>query len=181
MTPVPHLFIPIVAAVSTKLLAVLQAFDPEITGVHYLYGHPLEIIETLTARDKVEAYAYQKYPLIALFQDLPEDKGREIGVDGEITLHMIIARGTTPSFRAPERYDKNFIPVLYPVYYELLNQINIAKVFMTYGISSIRHTKIDRLYWGREGLWKNEGNVFNDFLDCIELRDLKLKVDLKHC
>ena len=49
------------------------------------------------------------------------------------------------------------------------------------GTDGIEHTKIDRLFWGKEGLYANEGNIFEDFLDCIEIRDLELNVYSKIC
>lgn len=170
----------VVERVSAKLLAQLQAFDSTITGVHYQYGHPLEIIETLKQLDEAKDYKFRRYPFVGLFQDFPEDVG-EVGFNSEPTLHLIIARFTQPTYKAAKRYELNFKPVLYPIYLEFLEQLNFSKAFQHYAPNEIPHIKIDRLYWGREGLYKNEGNVFNDFLDCIEIRNLKLKTYLKIC
>lgn len=170
----------VVDKVSAKLLAQLQVFDPDITGVHYQYGHPLEIIETLKQMDEAKDYKFRRYPFVGLFQDFPEEVG-EVGFNSEPTLHLIIARFTQATYKAAQRYELNFKPVLYPIYLEFLEQLNFSKAFETYGVTNIQHTKIDRLYWGREGLYKNEGNIFNDFLDCIEIRNLKLKTYLNNC
>ena len=155
MIPVVESFAPIVTAVETKLLTSLQAYDNTITGVHYLYGHPIEIIQRLKQRDESDEFTFKKYPLVALFQDFPEDHTGQIGIPAEISLHLIIARGTDPKYVAEERYAKNFKPVLYPIYEELLKQITLSKTFMNYGVSTLQHTKIDRLYWGKEGLYGN--------------------------
>lgn len=171
----------IVEKVSQRLTPTLQEFDHNITGVHYLHGHPLEIIETLGQRDKSKTMLFDKYPLVAVFQDFPERVAEEPGTISEVTLHLIVARATSPSYKATERYEHNFKPVLYPVYYELLKEIHLSRAFRTMSPTLIRHTKIDRLYWGREGLGKNQGNIFNDWIDCIEIKDLKLKVNLKLC
>lgn len=170
----------VVTKVSAALLTQLQILDDKIEAVNYLYGHPLEIIETLKQRDEADNFRFKKYPLIALFQDFPERKGY-IGIDSETTLHLIIARATEPTYKADERYTFNFKPFLYLIYLEFLKQLNFSKAFTHYGAEQIEHTKYDRLYWGREGLYKNEGNIFNDWLDCIEIRDLRLKVNLKIC
>jgi hypothetical protein len=171
----------VVTAVSAALTPSLVAYDSLITGVHYLHGHPTEIIETLTQKDKSDTFKFTKYPLVALFQDFPEAHNQQIGIDNEATLHIIIAYSSRPTYKAEERYTLKFKPVIYPIYLELLKQITLNKAFLNYGIQNLGHTKIDRLYWGREGLYGNTGNVFNDFLDCIEIRDLKLKINLKNC
>lgn len=171
----------VVAKVSEELLPTLQAYDSNITGVHYLHGHPLEIIETLGQRDKSDTYVFKKYPLIALFQDFPESMNQTTGIPHEPRLHMIIARATRPEYKAPERYGYNLRPVLYPIYSELLHQLHHHPAFTSESAWKIPHTKTDRLYWGREGLWGNDSNIFNDWIDCIEIRDLRIKVKTKLC
>ncbi len=171
----------IVQAVSTKLINYLQTIDPAIEAVNYLHGHPKEIIETLMQRDKSDTFQFKKYPLVALFQDFPENHNQQIGIDNEASLHLVIVQSTRPDYKADERYTKNFKPILYPIYMELLQQISFSKAILNYGVGDLPHTKIDRLYWGKEGIYGSEANVFNDFLDCIELRDLKLKINMKFC
>ena len=171
----------VVEKVSAELLPTLQAYDENITGVHYLHGHPLEVIETLGQRDKSDSLVFKKYPLIALFQDFPEAMTGTTGIPHEPRLHMIIAGATRQDYKAPERYEKNFKPVLYPIYSEFLHQLSLHPAFISQSAWKIPHTKTDRLYWGREGLWGNEGNIFNDWIDCIEIRDLRLKVKTKLC
>lgn len=171
----------IVERVSTNLTVQLQAFDSNISGVHYLHGHPLEVIETLGQRSKSKTFKFQKYPLVALFQDFPEQVNTEPGYMAEVTLHMVIARLTKNDYKADQRYENNFKPVLYPIYYDLMAEINKSRAFTTYGQYNIPHTKWDRLYWGREGLYGKDGNIFNDWIDCIEIKNLKLKANLKLC
>jgi len=171
----------IVGAVSAALLTYLQGIDSAITAVHYQHGHPKEIIETLMQKDKSTTLQFTKYPLIALFQDFPEAHNQQLGIDNEATLHIVIVQSTLATYKANERYTRNFKPILYPIYNEFLKQITLSAKFMNYGIQTLGHTKIDRLFWGKEGLYGNEGNIFNDRLDCIEIRDLKLKVNLKNC
>ena len=83
-----------------------------------------------------------------------------------------------------ERYAKNFIPVLYPIYEAFLNKINTftygkrnGKPFLTKSVDFIKHTKIDRPFWGRDTFLKNDANRFNDYIDAIEIRDLDLLIN----
>lgn len=170
------LFNNIVAKVSAVLTDDFKQIDPNITGVHYDFGHPIEIINTLAEKDKTNTFVFQKYPLIALFQDFPENNN--IVEDGlfEVVLHIVIVRSTDPNYRAKERYDKNFKPFLYPIYDQLMKEINNSGYFMTQGVDSIRHVKIDRLFWGSESLYGNKKNIFGDWVDAIEIKNLKLKV-----
>lgn len=174
-----------VTNVSTKLLPTLQAIDPLITGVNYQYGHPNEIIETLCQEERSKTGKFKKYPLIALFQDFPEVRGKVIGEDNTVTLHLIIASATLNNYKAQERYDHNFKPILYPIYQEFLNQLDLSSVFFTKAPDLIEHTKIDRLYWGNKGIEFTSGketkNIFVDWLDCIELLNLTLPTYTQFC
>lgn len=170
----------VVTKVSTKMTPSLKDYDPLITGVHYEHGHPLEILETLAQKDKSDTYVFKKYPLIALFQDFTEDRNKDLGFQSNSPLHIIIARGTSQAYKAEERYAKNFKPVLVPIYLELLNQLGFSKAFSTGPISRLRHEYTERLFWGKDGLYGKEGNIFNDFIDCIELK-INVKVNLKKC
>lgn len=181
MKPVVDIFREIVERTN----AVLIEKNPEIISgagaVQYMHGHPLEIINRLKQKDKGQLARFNKYPLIALFQDFPEDStGSNIGIESEATLHLIIAKGTKREHIASERYEYNFIPFLYPIYEEFLRQVVADKSIQVYSVDKLQRQKWDRLYWGRSGLYGNEGNIFNDYLDVIEIKNLKLKI-IKTC
>jgi hypothetical protein len=173
---------PIVEKVSAKLLSQLQAYDSAITGVHFKYGHPLEIINTLKGLEEGATTRFKKYPLIALFLDTTEKRGVDIGVYASYSLHMAIIRDCYKNDQvASERDETNFKPVLDPIYREFLRQVRLSGAFMIKSSEMIRHDKTNRYYWGRAGLFGNEGNIFNDWVDCIEIERLELKLKLNYC
>lgn len=169
----------LVENVSTKLLPTLQAVDPLITGVHFEHGHLAEVVETLRQKNAVEEERYKKYPLIALIHDFPENVTGAPGVQSEPELRLIIVNSTEPTYKAKQRLELNFKPILYPIYKELLEQFRKSPVFMGYNVPP--HKKTDRLYWGREKLIGTAANIFEDWVDCIELQNLKTKLKLKLC
>jgi len=65
---------------------------------------------------------------------------------------------------------------------EIINTIIACGWFKEVGFGLVPHDKIDRLFWGRSGLYGNEGNIFNDHLDAIEIQNLSLSLRLnKNC
>ncbi|PKN16511.1 MAG: hypothetical protein CVU66_00745 [Deltaproteobacteria bacterium HGW-Deltaproteobacteria-23] len=151
--------------------------DYAATGLKcfYQHGHPLEIVESLQEMTLNPKSSETKYPLIALFQDFTEKKGLN-NSDGELKLNLIIANLTSPQLKAPDRYAQNFKPILIPIYDEFLKQIAKSRYFREDNPIKLLHTKIDRLYWGRSGLFGNQKNLFNDYIDCIEIVDLQLNL-----
>lgn len=147
---------------------------------YYMYGHPLEIIDTLSRKDSNDTYKSKKYPLIALFQDFTESMGQNQAVSSAVEdLNIIIAVNTSPDYTSKERYTNTFRPVLYPLYDLLIKHIIKSKWFNNVDPGLVPHRKIDRLFWGRSGLYGNEGNIFNDHIDAIEIQGLNLTLRLR--
>ncbi len=147
---------------------------------HYEHGHPLEIVETLKELTANPEGSAGKYPLIALFQDFEEQRGLD-GTEARVRLHLIIATLTDNTMKATQRYDVSFKPLLYPIYQEFLKQTGRSHFFREENPDKLLHSKYDRLYWGRNGLFGNDNNVFNDYIDCIEIKDLQLNVKQNLC
>lgn len=169
-----------VVRTQTVKLDQLKAVDPNITGIHFKHGHPLEIIDQLKELSLGVESKTKRYPLVALFRDFPEDKGQEIGIYSEPRLNLIIATRTEPTYNSDERKENSFKPILYPIWEELEKQLLWDSRFNTSGIG-LSYTQIDHYFWGRQGIYGVEGNIFNDWIDCIEIRDLNLKVKQPNC
>ncbi len=192
--PIVMQFAAIVQAVSDKVLSTIQAAEllqyqaaipaatvSNIVQINYQFGHLKEIVATMKEYELDPASQMKKYPLIALLMDFPESKGNSGGYLGEATLQIIIAYVTEPTLKASERYAKNFIPILLPIYYELLEQIDQSEAFVTMGVNKIRHTKIDHPYYGKGGLTDTSGNALNDTIDAIEIQNLQLTINISNC
>jgi len=148
----------------------------------YMHGHPLEIINTLAEKDQHKTHKFNKYPLIALMQDFTEEIGESQTIQGSVMLNIIIATQTKVEWKSAERYTNTFRTVLYPLYDLLIKHIIACGWFKEVGFGLVPHDKIDRLFWGRSGLYGNEGNIFNDHLDAIEIQNLSLSLRLnKNC
>lgn len=186
--PIPVIMEDIVQAVSAAILSDLQAAELAITqlsyptvtessivAINYQYGHLFEIIETMKQYEQDPELRYEKYPLIVLFLDIPEQYGASGGYPGECRLHMALCYGTGTTLKASERYAQVMKPILLPLYEELIRQIGSCAEFVTMG--PLEHTIIEHPYWGRGGLGDHEGNVFADAVDAIEITDLQLTIN----
>lgn len=169
----------IVDIIESVVNAVRAGYTPpsgyDTDAPFYMYGHPIEIIETLSQKDKHATLKYKRYPIIALFQDFEEEKGQNQSINADVRLNIVIAVSTKREYKSSERYTNTFKTVLYPLYNLFLEKIAASGYFQT-SEGIISHTKIDRVFWGKTGLYGNESNIFNDYLDAIELRDLELSI-----
>lgn len=164
-----------------KANEALALSDSNIVTINYQKGHKIELIERLLQMGKAQDFAAQKYPLVYLVQDFDERRGRDTGIYAEAQLSIIIAHHTQKTHLVDDRYAKVFKPVLYPIYYELLNQLSKHKLIANADPEAIEHTKTDRLYWGKQSAGGNDGLALTDVLDAIEIQDLQLKFYYKTC
>lgn len=177
-TPIPiyiqDVFSEIVSNVSTKLTTKLQTVNPRITGVHYLYGTGYEIIETLMQLSKTAPF--EKYPCVCLFLNVNEEFNESLGIYSRLPeLRIAIVNGTDANYKAKQRDDKNFKPILTPIYQELLEEMFLSCALQKPGLG-YDHSATRNYFWGREVLYGHEANVFEDKLDAINVtfRDLKI-------
>jgi hypothetical protein len=144
--------------------------------LHYEFGHPIEIDQTLTAWSKTPDNSKVKYPLLALFTDFEEQKGTQAGIMSEVKLELIIATMTLPGYTAPQRMENTFVPILYPLYSYFIKSVCKSGYFANITQTSLRHTKTDRMFWGR-----NQKAAFGDYVDAIHIQNLELKVKSFNC
>lgn len=168
----------VVAAVSEKLLPQLQTVDPLISAVHFDYGHYTDIQERLIAKGKTAKA--DRYPMIWLIEDYETDHSQE-GLTGLSKLKIMILHLSKGTVTREWRETNVFEPVLYPVYFEFLKQLKLNGSFMIYDETKIPHREIKRPHWGDPKLYKNDGYLFGDILDGIEITNLQLKIFLETC
>lgn len=148
-------------------------------AIHYEHGHLLEIVNTLRGMGSDPVLDPQRYPCVCLLQDIDEDRNISTVADYKVNLNLIIVGLSEPNDVAEQRLTKVYIPVLYPIYEALQEAIIKSGYFKAVSLGDIPHGKTDRMYWGKKGLAGNEGNIFGDWVDAIEIQNLNLIVKNK--
>lgn len=142
--------------------------------VYFIQGHPLEIVNVLLSLTKGPTTKNKKYPLVALFRDFREDVSEGAhGYTVSARPRLLICTLTQPNFRADEREAKNFIPILQPIFEELVGQIRLSAAFGAPTVKDMGIVKWDRYYWGTQVA---DANVLNDYIDAIEIEGINLKL-----
>lgn len=145
-----------------------------LPNLNYSYGYYTELNEKLQNMTKAGGdEASKKYPLIWLVEPYTIDRSKNFG-SGESKCHIFIITGATSDSSPEYRFTNTIKPILYPIYYELLNQLNEASA---YGIAfepERGHSITERPYWGA-----TQQEILDDIVDCIEITDLEIKLHYK--
>jgi hypothetical protein len=146
---------------------------------YYEHGHVLEVANTLSEKSKGNTLKFQKYPLVVLIEDIKEAKGKNSDANGNPDISIFIATLSKPTLNAEERKVASFDPILTPLYESLKYWIHYSRLFSTIDYTLIEHTVFERYYWGKQAEFANTKNIFNDWLDAIEIQNLNLIVKQK--
>lgn len=164
-----------------KIIALFN--NPNINGLYPFFkpGHLLEVVTSLTEKDKDPVYMNQKYPLIALRMDIAE---QHTGTLVNFKLNLAIVYYTEPNLIVEDRYNATFKPILYPLYESFMRNLKSVGLFYWKTGSNNElppHEKYDRPFYGTEGKNSNEKYIFNDPLDAIEIVNLEISKRNKGC
>lgn len=162
----------IVAAASAKLTSgTPPAID---TAINYQYGYIKELNETLTQMGQVPETEALKFPLVWLAQPFTVVR-TGFGWYGDINdMGLFIMYKSNDVMKAHERMTNIYKPILYKIYNELLLQITRSRAFDVGLVSKIQHKTTDRYFWG-----DSQQQTLSDIVDCIEISELKLKINNK--
>lgn len=142
--------------------------------VYFMHGHPKEVVSVLQSYTNSPAMKNQKYPLVALFRDIREDLNEQLfGLGSSFKCRFVICTLTTPTLRADDREQKNFKPILIPIFEELIKQISASSFFGCPTVENMKIAKWDRYFWGTQAADKN---TLNDYIDAIEVESISLKL-----
>jgi hypothetical protein len=151
----------VVAKVSTEFNKGRATEDA--TPIQFYHESPIQFQNRLDERTKSGRI---KFPCFVLFHDFPENRG---GDYFDVQIPVIgIATLTKPEYLSDVRYELNYRPILYPLYQMFLIFLSRHPSVVDNDPNNISHRKWDRLYWGVIG------KQTNDYLDAIELQNLKL-------
>jgi hypothetical protein len=140
--------------------------------LNYHYGHLLEIKNIFQQATAKASLKLEQFPAIVLVQDFPEVTDRKKHLR-EATLRVIILTDSKQSYIASDRYTYIFEPKLYPLedlFFKCLERSNEISGY------DQGFTRWDRLFWGRTQGEGTASNIFNDYIDAIELENLKIKI-----
>lgn len=170
------------------LLGKIQANETAALGstmiqqIRYSKSSFKELIETLLQADKSGEERFNKYPLIHLVQDIIVERGVDVGLYGTASLNIIFIHQTVQTYKISDRDEKVFKPVLYPIYYEFMDQLRRSNwIFGSFAeTGEFRHRMIKRAFWGNRKLESSE-NILNDYVDAIEIQNLIIKFNFSNC
>ena len=166
----PYVIRDIVSQVRTKYDSV------NLLKPYFEFGTYFELTKRIAIKDSIDA---GKYPLIWLVWEAVESMQKWNNSHSYlVNPRVFICNFTNTDFSSVERYDSNFVGVLFPIF-------DLFKYYLQYdnfisGSGEIKYQLAEHLLWGESlGFQKNQ-NILFDTLDAIEVKFENLEVN-KRC
>lgn len=169
---------------TTSTFTVMPLFSASVSGStwktakpYYYAGHSKEIANMLNEKTLSGEFKYQKYPLVGLYFDIPEEYGAGEIKSVAVDLFVLFVTDSKQEYTTEDRYTNTLKPILYPLYQSFFDSLEANRKYLDMkSDESFKYTKIDRPYNGSEG---KDQNTLNAITDAIEIKGLKLKVLLQ--
>ena len=149
----------------------------DIPGVFYDYGTTLEVANRLRTKTDSDNYYDKKYPLIwyvigdSVEEEIDSKKATPRRV---LSNSIIICTETAAEYSSKERYANVIKPILRPLYDSFISKIKLNPSLRS--LNGFKHKYYENLFWGRNGLYSHDGNIFNDKIDAIIIDSLDLLI-----
>lgn len=142
----------------------------------YQFGKRFEIAQTLVDYTKSPLTNGLKFPRLCLFTDISEDHTDD-NTSYTANLNIAIITATDCNLLSDERLEINFKPILLPIYREFIDCVNNSR----YVRGGAKYEKKDCYFWGAVTKDGHVSNDYSDYLDAIELNNMKIIINKKDC
>lgn len=139
----------------------------------YEFGTYLELTKQVAIKDRIDA---QKYPLIWLVWEASESVQTWINeLSYNVRPRIFICNFTNSDYSSIERYETNFINILFPIWEIFKEYLKFNKFVSTSTTWNFQLT--EHLLWGESLGFQKNANVLFDTLDAIEIKFENLEIN----
>lgn len=162
----PYIVRDIVSAVRLK-------YDVNNLKPYYEFGTYLELTKRIQIKNSIDA---AKYPLIWLVWEARESVQDWTGIsEYKVKPRLFFCNFTNTDYSSVERYEANFINVLFPIL-ELFKAYLFANKFVSTSTQT-KYRLAEHLLWGESMGFQKQANILFDTLDAIEIKFENLEIN----
>lgn len=148
--------------------------------LNYIFGNSQYIKDELDTYSKSHSKSQDKFPLIALFCPVSEERNsRDYFTKAKVSL--IIACSSRKDWSNEERRTTSFRNILRPIYNRLLVVLLEDERFDWDFDDIIKHSYSENYSYGRYGAYTDSGEAVSEPIDAINIRSMEIKINNLNC
>ena len=137
--------------------------------LNYIFGSSQYIKDILDEYSKSSAQSERKFPLVALFTPISEDRG-DADYFSKAKVSLIIACSSCKEWSNEMRRTTSFKNILRPIYKRLLEVLYEDSRF-----------DCENYSYGRYGAYTDSGEAVSEPIDAINIRSMEIKINNLNC
>lgn len=148
--------------------------------INYIFGDDVYINSILTTFSKSPKTSDLKFPLIALFTPISEDRSNK-KYASVAPVSLLFAINTKSSYTNEERLEYSFKRTLIPLYECFLSELKKhPNIELAYD-EEIPHNYTENYSYGSRGAFDSQNKKLDDLIDAINISNLVINVKKEIC
>ena len=148
--------------------------------LNYIFGSSQYVKDILDEYSKSPVQSEKKFPLVALFTPINEDRG-DLSYFSKAKVSLIIACSSRKEWSNEERRTTSFANILRPIYNRLLEVLLEDNRFDWDFYDKIKHSYSENYSYGRYGAYTDSGEAVSEPIDAINIRSMEITVRNSNC
>lgn len=148
--------------------------------LNYIFGSSQYIKDILDEYSKSPGQSEKKFPLVALFTPIYEDRS-DPNYFSKTKVSLIIACSSRQEWSNEERRTTSFKNILRPIYKRLLEVLYEDFRFDCDCDEKVKHSYSENYSYGRYGVYTDSGKAVSEPIDAINIRSMEIKINNLNC
>ncbi|MDD3038824.1 hypothetical protein [Bacteroides sp.] len=147
--------------------------------MNFIFGNGQYIKDMLDTYSKSSTQSENKFPLIALFTPINEDRS-DPDYFSKAKVSLIIACSSRKDWNNEERKIKSFKNILRPIYNRLIDVL-LENNHFDWDFDKVKHSYSENYSYGRYGAYTDSGEAVSEPIDAINIRSMEIKINNLNC
>lgn len=148
--------------------------------MNFIFGNSQYIKERLDVYSKSKSQSPDKFPLIALFCPIVENRD-DPDYFSKSRVSLVIACSSTKDWTNEQRQVTSFRNILRPIYERLLDVLLEDNTFDWGYSEKVNHSYSENYSYGRYGAYTGSGEQLSEPIDAIDIRSMEITIKNSNC
>lgn len=147
--------------------------------INFVFGsgqYVKDVLDTATKSDKTSP---SKFPLIALFCPITEERN-SMDYFAKAKVSLIIACSSNNEWSNEKRHETSFKNILRPIYDRFIEVLQDDDRFDC-GYGKVNHGYSENYSYGRYGAYTEKGDALSETIDAINIKSMEITINNPNC
>nr|DAU34811.1 MAG TPA: hypothetical protein [Caudoviricetes sp.] len=147
--------------------------------INFVFGSGQYVKDVLDTATKSDKTSLSKFPLIALFCPITEERN-SMDYFAKAKVSLIIACSSNNEWSNEKRHETSFKNILRPIYDRFIEVLQDDDRF-DWGYGKVNHGYSENYSYGRYGAYTEKGDALSETIDAINIKSMEITINNPNC